>query len=58
MSQTTVKSEPVKRPTARKDMTKLQWTLKEMRKNYLAMYYWRHTTSFFYCLLFSLLLCP
>ena len=35
MSQTTVKSEPVKRPTARKDMTKLQWTLKEMRKNYL-----------------------
>lgn len=35
MSQTTVKSEPAKRPTARKDMTKLQWTLKEMRKNYL-----------------------
>ena len=25
----------VKRPVARKDMTKLQWTLKEMRRNYI-----------------------
>ena len=25
-----------RRPTARKDMTKTQWTLKEMRRNYIA----------------------
>ena len=25
----------VKRPVSRKDMSKLQWTLKEMRRNYI-----------------------
>ena len=33
---TTVNTEVKRKPVARKDMSKLQWTLKEMKKNYIA----------------------
>ena len=36
MSQNTAaKTEDVKKPVARKDMTMMQWTLKEMKRNYI-----------------------
>ena len=36
MSEKTASAAVAKKPVARKDMTKLQWTLKEMKRNYLA----------------------
>ena len=38
MSEKTVSATPkaAKKPVARKDMSKLQWTLKEMKRNYIA----------------------
>ena len=36
MSEKTASAAVAKKPVARKDMTKLQWTLKEMKRNYVA----------------------